>query len=1338
MVSLVAFAAPEEGKYYRIINANYGTAMGENYQTMTVSCSKAGTDTDYEQFWQVVSVDSKKGLMNVYTGHYLQPQTNQSNQFKTGSTIANVTFSTANDGHSLMHCGGYLHCDAGANVVNWWDTSAEGDHWTFEEVALDDAKVEAAHAEYLNFVTLQQNASSYNVVLEKFFTDYSCSVLKSEYASVSDESLKTAMNTEGLPSAIQDIAVKVKNSWKDELDADISKQFRVQEYGAYSVASMWRWRSDDGRGLQASQINDMNNPTGIYTTGRELLYVFVDSDIPTGCELRFAGCTEGSGGCDRFEYQAGTTLKKGMNVISAGMGLAEYWVMYSLTDKTKKPADMPKIKIHVEGGHVMGYVNVQGKDEATANAEYKKVLLAANASANATGADKLCLRLAVKGNYGMFYWQIDTYNQIWATKSYNGNYTAGYRIYKSMKFYDDVLSQEWGLMGITKWVHDATQSNPWNHCYGGDDLYPTYCNNLAITLMGTNGGNPYSSTGYTHMPGVGAVESSYNAERADFDTWCVGHESGHNNQGTINLESSTESSNNLFSNVITYLHGYRMSRGESFADNQTYSSQEMPFGQRTISITLRMYYNLYLYYHYLGNNTAFYPTLFKALRKDPMQLGTGSESWLKFYKKACDAAKEDLTEYFRLWGFFIPCSNLNFGDYTSYNVTLTQKQIDAAIAEVKAKNYPQNLQIMFVEDRQMARQRTDAWAASETNSAHKIKPTNDGQWITTAKAQEWWGNVGDVLTYNTESGKNGNYTYTGSGTSIKLNGEGGVGFLVYDENDNIVWRSNKYDFTIPAEVAKSNYTIRVINSNGTSSVVVDAAEYGTAEQKKEALQDAINASKDVTNLLDETGKKVGYYNSEALQTLVDLVAQGNEAIKNNDEAKYYEIAKQINAECLNVMTNGSQLQIKPTGIYTIQSYRASNRYLSATASGLIQTATSKTVKSSQWLFIPAGDGTYYLQNYNSKKVMQPTYNDKEKLNGWSVSGTTLSGAFETKVKGTGKGQFYIEDTSGSNCINLNGGDNSSIAVWSEDDGSKWYITQVGEIDYYTKADLKNLVASSDSLINAICSMSTKQVKLTLQADDKTAPYYISTNKPDSDTEHGVDKCVDNKATTYFMSDHTLSTYSAYLTVDLGENNDADAIKMYYSTNSAELTAKPTAFRVQGSANGATYTNITTFNTTTTSTTKVEAYSSDIIQSTKPYRYWRFTPTATNSQTGTHYFALSKFVLYQMVNTITMKEGYENVDNSLITAVNAEENNTDTAINGLAAPLNYYDAYIALKKVYDALVEGIEAASADDIQEIQNSASIKGNGAIYDLTGRRVQNIKKGGLYIQNGKTFIAR
>lgn len=47
----------------------------------------------------------------------------------------------------------------------------------------------------------------------------------------------------------------------------------------------------------------------------------------------------------------------------------------------------------------------------------------------------------------------------------------------------------------------------------------------------------------------------------------------------------------------------------------------------------------------------------------------------------------DITEFFTAWGFLRPINN-NINDYGNKMVTVTQKQIDDLVAEIKAKGYP--------------------------------------------------------------------------------------------------------------------------------------------------------------------------------------------------------------------------------------------------------------------------------------------------------------------------------------------------------------------------------------------------------------------------------------------------------------------------------------------------------------------------------------------------------------------------------------------------------------------------------------------------------------------------
>ena len=251
---------PEKGKFYRIKNASYGLVMNENWGVGTVNC--VGQNEDYNQLWQYTE---QGALQNVYTGKYIQNQPYNSTVFTTGTNVQVVSFTQQSDGHLGINTNGnQMHCNAGRDVVRWQDNANEGNHWIVEEVALTQAEVDAARAEYNNLTNLIQNSAKFTTALRTFFTSDLCTELKTDYAAMDDAALKAAMAKAGLPVMIQDIAVKVKNQWWNDTDkttyADkntYAKDFRVATYKPYSDANNWR----DKMNTYAPSF--MGNPTGI-------------------------------------------------------------------------------------------------------------------------------------------------------------------------------------------------------------------------------------------------------------------------------------------------------------------------------------------------------------------------------------------------------------------------------------------------------------------------------------------------------------------------------------------------------------------------------------------------------------------------------------------------------------------------------------------------------------------------------------------------------------------------------------------------------------------------------------------------------------------------------------------------------------------------------------------------------------------------------------------------------------------------------------------------------------------------------------------------------------------
>ncbi|MBO5171695.1 MAG: M60 family metallopeptidase [Bacteroidaceae bacterium] len=1349
LVCLVALAqTPTRNKYYRIVNASYGSVINENWGEGTVSCI-AKNEAELSQVWQYTAAGA---LKNVYTGKYLQDQPNMSTTFVTGTAAQPVTFTKKSDGHLTIatlntH---YLHCDGARNVVYWWDAETEPSHWTVEEVSLTADEIAAAQEEYETLTSLTKNASKYTEALTIFFTNELCTELKAEYAAMADDALKAAMAEAGLPTMLQDIAVKVKNQWWNDTDkskyADeniYAKDFRVASYQPYSDANNWRDK------MNTYAPNFMGNPTGIYAAnGKEIIHVFVGSDIPEGSTLYLTPVRNHGRIGSRSE---GTELKKGYNAVIGTRDSLVYFVNYVVntipttdvnakTETIAKISDFPNLDIHIEGGQCVGYYQKPAENTLEEDEKYKYLINNANDG----------MYFMVKGATSLFYFKKYTY-----TKHFSKT------IWNSINWFDRLHFWEFSIIGVLDDVANGKCENgtefskaayPLN-IKGGDAWYPTYCNNPTMAMEGPNGQNPHATTFYTSYPGDGGVESSFNAERANFDNWCAGHEHGHQIQGAYNLESCSESSVNLPSNIITYLTGFRLGRGWNFEQNYAYVAENKVFGLRDISITMRMYYNLFLYYHIGGKKKDFYPTFVKSLREDPMDFSRDGvqyehpewgapsgghhravNTWIKFYKKACDAAQEDLTEYFRMWGFFVPCDKEYFGDYTSYAVSLTQKEIDAAIAEVKAKGYPENLQIMFVEDRQIPRERTDIWAHTATGS-QKYKPTNWEAWYTEEQLRAEYGDVGDILTYIDGSANTSQYTYILSGNKVSLSGKGGVGFIVYDKDGNNVYMSNRYKFEIPAEVAANGFTIKCINADGTSSVVANGADSATDEEKLAILKAAIEASKAFTSLEDATGKKVGFYSSEDLAVLKGYVTDANTAIADKNVDAYIALADNINKEILRLQSENCMKQIIPNGIYHIACVRkvsGATRYLSATTADGFETKTSNN-NISRWAFVPTGEeNVYYLQNRQAGKMMGAILNEKGGVDNVKMVEADPEVACTVKVESLGGGKFGIRPKDNTY---LNMHNQGYITVWgSADEGSQWYIHEYETFEELTDEKMNGLVGMTEDLINDVCDYSITTNKYNLQCTDASQPAYISTNQPDSERPtNQIEKAIDGNRTTFFMSNRSNNnaTEPHHLKVDLGSGVSTQCLNFYMYGNSTWNYA--TAVDVYASNTNTSWTKVASIQGM-----KV-AYTSDMLKASTKYRYWRFDVVATTGQYTDNsdypWFTVKEFELYENIENIEMKPGFESITKTMIT-------NCKNGISGVKSEmgktfrtmLGDYIVWTKLNSYYNNLYNRASVIDPTvDINDIE--ADGNADGTIYDLSGRRVKKTDNG-IYIINGKKVV--
>ena len=615
-----------------------------------------------------------------------------------------------------------------------------------------------------------------NNLRETYFEDAACTQLKAEYLAMTDEELTAAMTDGGMPSFMAEIAVKLKNeNW-----GKFEKDFRINSYKAYSDANYWNEK------LKSTGGSYMGNPTGIYAGNLEPLYVFVDSDIPADATLYIAGCI---GNHLISNAKTGKQLKKGLNIVEGDKN-ALYYILYTADteSRTKTLDEWPEIKIHIQGGTVNGYYDVARKSDS----EYKALLNAATHEL-----------FTVKSEHAIFNFQTDAYKEVWPKT-----------IDRSIEWFDSLTVWQQELMGYTATVANGQRNYYPHNLTGGEAIAPLFYNNPNFAIQGdaNSAGYANSSTYRTCYNSVECIRNSFDVSRSNIDEWCAGHECGHNNQGAINLEACGEASNNLFSNVCRFIFGRNMTGGNSLAFVMNEYANGTYFSSRDLNSRLRMYYQLYLYFHQAKKNTSFYPELFKALREDPLKLysnsSNGKNGSLKFVRKVCEVAQEDLSDFFRAWGFFEPVKNLKIEDYGNYTLTVSQTQINNTLKEIA--KYPKNRTILFVEDRVKELLTNDLF-----QTAGKQRSGYD-------KLGEY-GNLGQFTDYMDEDAEPSSYTYIQSDSLYSMTGTGGIGFLMLDKDSNFVYAANSLNFCIPSSIT-TEFTIYSVDADGTLHEVEKSGE----------------------------------------------------------------------------------------------------------------------------------------------------------------------------------------------------------------------------------------------------------------------------------------------------------------------------------------------------------------------------------------------------------------------------------------------------------------------------------------------------------------------------------
>lgn len=898
------------------------------------------------------------------------------------------------------------------------------------------------------------------------------------------------------------------------------------------------------------------------------------------------------------------------------------------------------------------------------------------------------------------------------------------RINIMIEAWDRIMYSELATMGLVststmdkmnemypRWTSEDKKAEIYNYGKSAVDqkTYVEFCRGLDYSEYFNHHGaavgsySGYMSGGWRccnyHYNTMGSVIGKIAFEAGP--TWGPAHEIGHQHQGTFNLNGQTEVTNNFFSNVAVWYMGMGTSRYNGSEGNlqhvlEAFNKEGNDAYTNNIWALTHIYYRLWLYYHLAGNNTQFWPRLYELCRRVPIVNGgqiSGETSLLRFYQHACDAAGEDLTEFFRAHGYLEVMDNRLVGDYSNAYYNQTQEQIDAAIAAVKAKNYPQNLAVLFIND-----------GTSETTLQHD-GVTSRSLWDGTPTAD--FGSVTDFIegnvsveeAYTAVVDANGNVTMSG--------GSGGIGFVVLNTDGEIVSFSNKSEFVLSEEaiylVATGGATISSIDDASSTT----SAEIDLSALQQRLLNELIAEVKPIVDLADNTNTKVSFYKATSI---ADLVAAYNAAKEQLSTGVALGAAyEKLYTEYKNVQNDEyAVIKIMPGSTYAIQN-KTGEDYMSVNADTVITNSTPPADEAkNRWVFEQGStSGTYKIKNVSTGTYLQAVTDAN------SVDFTVGNAAVDYIVSEVGSGYLALSTAAVPERY-MDRHNANKVATWgAKGDNSSWYITLVEENKEIVNTDkLSELIDKTEALIGKMAVLDTLKTNLPLQVTNSSNPYYISCSNLDSSEGSDMNNLIDNNNNTYIHSNyHNISASNDWLDVDLGSGNELSMFAFSEVTRSGVVNDFPKTIEIYGSNaksnNTSDYTLIATV--TGLSQSGGQTWESDAVTASEDYRYLRFVVT-----TGTNriYFHMAEFDLYSIDYDVTELEGFSSVDDNLVKEAYINmlkgkawlTRDDATAANITVAEDNLLDAYEALKTEYNNALTKLLTAEKESLQALINKTN----------------------------------
>lgn len=571
------------------------------------------------------------------------------------------------------------------------------------------------------FQTYRDNAQEAKLL--RVFNDLSCSELKE---GVTEQDIQALED-----NFFIDLAKTIQNNAYNEWEKD----FRIREYKAYSDPYVW------AKKLNTKRYASLDNLTGIAVEKGEEITVLVGdtygNDISLQCIWEETATDEGK------QYQqtarSGPTysLKTGINRFKMESE-GQLFVMYNC-DLTTHPKPI-KIHIPIGNGKVSGFFDME---------EHKTDLKYAELLSKATHK-----YFGIRGENIIFYFHRESLLS-----------ATSHKILSAIHLWDEIIGWEQELMGI-------------------EDERPTFFNNhlFAISPEGKYMWADDDRIGFVYDQ-LKKVLLREEVMSVKDNVWGPAHEIGHVHQGAINWPSCTESSNNLFSNYVLYKLGKYCSRGseisklaEAYMNNQSWPLMgTATHKNEDTELHMRMQWQLWNYFHRLGNMPDFFPKLFKYLREHPLPFASPGTAQMEYAKAVCTVADMDMTEFFERWGFFKPEFIQSYEQYGTYMYMVMQPLIDQTKAYMATfdKKVPP---IYYLEDRK--------------NGDVGIEDYQVGD-------------VGHYSLFQDNVKITGTPTYTLSGNKITINnGTQAVAFEIRKDSENgeLLYFFNFLTYSIPSEV----------------------------------------------------------------------------------------------------------------------------------------------------------------------------------------------------------------------------------------------------------------------------------------------------------------------------------------------------------------------------------------------------------------------------------------------------------------------------------------------------------------------------------------------------------